>query len=80
MLSVFLRRFFFEFWQKKNFSGELLRSLVNVYKDFVKFLIFKGLKKLFKNLTSLRACSGLYAYAEHTRQELMRMLSIRGKS
>jgi hypothetical protein len=68
------------FGKKKIFSGELLRSLVNVYNDFLKFLIFKGLKKLFKNLTSLRACSGLYAYAEHTRQELIRMLSIRGRS
>jgi len=28
-------------------------------------------------LTSLRVCSGLYAYAEHTHQELVRMLSIR---
>ncbi len=61
---------------KKNFSGELLRSLVNVYND-LKFLIFKVLKKLLKNITSLRVCSGLYAYAEHTRQELMRMLSKR---
>ncbi len=28
-------------------------------------------------MTSLRVCSGLYAYAEHTHQELMRKLSIR---
>ncbi len=44
-----------------------------------------GNKKLLKNFTSLRVCSGLYAYAEqgsgahaeHMRQELMHMLSIR---
>jgi hypothetical protein len=62
----------------------LLRPLVSVNNDFLKFFIFKVLKKLFKKLTSLRVCSGLYAYAqgtgahaEHARQELMRMLSIR---
>ena len=78
---MYFKEVFFPSWgHTKFFSGELLRSLVNVYNDFLKFLIFKGLKKLFKNLTSLRACSGLYAYAEHTRQELMRMLSIRGRS
>jgi hypothetical protein len=80
MLSVFLRRFFFSFGRKNFFSGELLRSLVYVYNDFLKFLVFNVLKKLLKNITSLRVCSGLYAYAEHTRQELMRMLSIRVRS
>jgi hypothetical protein len=64
------------FGKKIFFSGELLRSLVNVYNDFLKFLIFKVLKKLLKNITSLRACSGLYAYAEHAHQFLTRMLSI----
>ena len=32
---------------------------------------------MFKNLTSWRVCSGLYAYAEHTHQELTRTLSVR---
>ncbi len=58
----------------------LLRPLVNVKNNFLKFLIFQVLKKLLKNLTSLRVCSGLYAYAEHTHQELVRQLSIRARN
>jgi hypothetical protein len=61
------------------FSVELLRPLVSVSNDFLKFLIFEVLKKLLKNFTSLRVCSSLYAYAEHTHQELMRKLSIRAR-
>ena len=49
---------------------ELLRPLVSVNNDLT-FFIFKVLKKLLKNLTSLRVCSGLYEYAEHMHQELM---------
>jgi hypothetical protein len=30
-------------------------------------------------MTSLRVCSGLYAYAEHTHQELMPKLSIHAR-
>jgi hypothetical protein len=77
MLSLFLRRLFFKFGQKFFLSVELLIPLVSVNNDFVIFLIFEVLKKLFKNFTSLCICSGLYAYTEHTRQELMRALSIR---
>jgi hypothetical protein len=78
MLSLFLRRFFFvSLGQKFFFSVELLRPLVSVNIDFLKFFIFEVLKKLIKNLTSLRVCSGLFAYAEHTHQELTRTLSVR---
>jgi hypothetical protein len=58
----------------------LLRPLVSVKNNFLNFLIFYVLKKLLKNLTSLRVCSGLYAYAEHTHQELVRKLSIRARN
>jgi hypothetical protein len=58
----------------------LLRPLVSVKNNFLKFLIFLVLKKLLKNLTFLRVCSGLYAYAEHTHQELERKLSIRARN
>ncbi len=34
MLSVFLRRIFFEFGQKKIFSQKLLRPFVSVNRDF----------------------------------------------
>jgi hypothetical protein len=78
MLSLFLRRLFLV-WAKKFFSVELSRPLVSVNNDFLKFFFFEVLSKLFKNLTSLRVCSGLYAYAEHTRQELMHKLSIRAR-
>ncbi len=57
----------------------MLRPLVSVNNDFLKFFIFEVLKKLLKNYTSLRVCSSLYAYAEHTRQELVRKLSIRAR-
>jgi hypothetical protein len=73
-------RFFLSLGQKNFCSVELLRTLVSVNNDFLKFLIFKVLKKLLKNFTSLCVCSGLYAYAEHTRQELVRKLSIRIKN
>jgi hypothetical protein len=55
---------------------ELLRPLVSVNNDFLKFFIFEVPKKLLKIFTSLRVCSGLYAKAEHTRQELVRKLSM----
>ena len=58
----------------------LLRPLVSVKNNFLKFLIFSVLKKLLKNLASLRVCSGLYADAEHTHQELVRKLSIRARN
>ncbi len=76
MLSLFLRKFFFEFGPKKFFSVELLRSLVSVNNDILTFFIFEVLIKILKNFTSLRVCSGLYAYAEHTHKELIRKLSI----
>jgi len=41
------------------------------------FLLFQVLKKLIKSLTSLCICSNLYAYTEHTGQELMHAMSIR---
>ena len=72
--------FFLSFGPKIFFSVELLRPLVSVNKDFLKFFIFYVLKKLSQNLTSLRVCSGLYAYAEHTHQELVRKLSIRARN
>ncbi len=58
------------------FSVELLRPLVSVNKDFLKFAISEV---LLKNLLPYAYAlgPGLYAYAGHTRQELMRMLSIR---
>jgi hypothetical protein len=64
---------------QKKFFFELLRPLVSVNKDFLKFFIFEVPKKLVTKFTSLRVCSGLYAYTEHTRQELMRKLSIRAR-
>ncbi len=76
MLSLFWRRFFFKFGPKNFFSIELLIPLVSVNNNFLKFFILNVLKKLLKIFTSFCVCSGLYAYAEHTRQELMRMLSI----
>jgi hypothetical protein len=65
--------------QKNFFSVELLRPLGSVNNNFLEFFIFEVLKKLLKFFTSLRVCSGLYAYAEHTHQELMRKLSIRAR-
>ncbi len=64
--SIFKEVFFLSFGPKVFFSVALLRPLVSVNSDFLKFLIFQVLKKILKNLTSLRVCSGLYAYAEHT--------------
>jgi hypothetical protein len=58
----------------------LLRPLVCVKNNFLKFVFFYVLKKLLKNLTSLRVCSGLYVYAEHTHQELVCKLSIRARN
>ncbi len=40
MLSLFLRRFFSKFWPKDFFSMALLRPLVSVKNNFLKFLIF----------------------------------------
>ncbi len=49
MLSLFLRRFFFLSWGQKNFfSVELLRPLVSVNNDFLKFSFFRYLKKYLK--------------------------------
>ncbi len=79
MLSLFLRRTFFKFGPKFFFSVELLRPLVSVNNDFLKFFISEVLKKLLKFFTSLRVCSGLYAYAEHTCQEVVCKLSIRAR-
>jgi hypothetical protein len=98
MLSLFLRRFSLSLGQKIFFPVELLRPLVSVNNDFLKFYIFEVLKKLLKffllpyayapafmRTLSIRvrnwcACwayaQGTGAHAEHTRQELMRMLSI----
>ena len=59
--------FFLSWGQKNFFPGELLRPFVRVKNDFLKFLIFERAKP---HLVS-------DAHAEHTRQELMRMLSIR---
>jgi hypothetical protein len=97
MLSIFLRRFFLS-WAKKIFNSvELLRTLVSVNNDFLKFLIFEVLKKLLKillphayapafmRMLSIRIrnwcaswayAQGTGAHAEHTRQELMRLLNI----
>ncbi len=75
--SNFKEDFFVSLGQKIFFSVELLRPLVSVNDDFLKFFIFEVLKKLLNNFTSLRVCSGLYAYAEHTHQELTRTLSVR---
>jgi hypothetical protein len=77
MLSLFFRSFFLKFGPKKIFPVELLRPLVTVNNNFLKFFIFEVLKKLLKNFTFLCICSGLYAYAEHTHQELARTLSVR---
>ncbi len=52
---------------KKIFCVELLRPFISVNSSPWKWL---------KILTSLSACSELYAHGEHTRQEQMRMLSI----
>ncbi len=78
--SIFKEVFFSSLGQKNFFSVELLRPLVSVNNDFLKFFIFEVPKKLFKNFTSLRVGSGLYAYPEHMRQELMRKLSIRSRN
>ncbi len=77
---VFKEVNFLSFGQNIFFSMALLRPLVTVKNNFLKFLIFQVLKKLLKNLTSLCVCSGLYAYAEHTHQELVRKLSIRARN
>ncbi len=71
-MHLFLRRFFFKFGPKKFFCGTFKTiTVVSVNNDLLNFFIFEVLKKLFKNLTSVRVCSGLYAPA------FMRMLSIR---
>ncbi len=46
--SIFKEVFFSKFWPKTNFSLELLRPLVSVNNEFLKFLIFEVLKKLLK--------------------------------
>ncbi len=60
MLSLFLRNFFsLSFGPQIFFSVALLRPEVSVNKKFFKIFNFLVLKKLLKNLTSLRVCSGL---------------------
>ncbi len=78
--SIFKEVFFQSFGPKIFFTMALLRPLVSVKNNFLEFLIFQVLKKLLQNCTSLRVCSGLYAYAEHTHQELVRKLSIRARN
>ncbi len=88
MLSLFWRRFFLSLGQKNIFSVELLRLLVSVNNDFLKFFIFEVPKKLVKKfyflagmLQPLSVCwaytSGTDVQAEHTCKALVRMLSIR---
>jgi hypothetical protein len=97
MLSLFLRRFFFCFGQKKNFSVELLRPLASIMifknfsflrylKNYWKILLPYAYAPAFMRKLSIRDrnwcaswayAQGTGAYAEHTRQKLMRMLSIR---
>jgi hypothetical protein len=63
---------------KNCFFVELLRSFVSVNRRFfLKFLLFKVLKKFLIILNSSLACSYLYAHAEYTGQELMRTLTLR---
>ncbi len=52
-----------------------MRPFVGVSKDFLKFFAF--IKILLKIFVILCVCSDSYAYAEHTHQELMRMLICR---
>jgi hypothetical protein len=52
-------------------------SSIDANFDPPQFRLDSTFKNLLKNLTSFGVCSGLYAYAGHTRQELMRMLSLR---
>ncbi len=70
---VIWRIIFFSLGQKKLFSWSLWDHLLAI---FVMFAVLVTLK-LLKNLTSLRACSDLYAHAEHTGQDLLRALSMR---
>ena len=68
-LSLFLRMFFLSLGQIIFFSVELLRPLVSVNNDFIKFFIFEVLKKLLKFVLP-------YAYAP----AFMRKLSIRDRN
>jgi hypothetical protein len=77
MFSVFLRRIFFEFGQKIFFFPEAFETICKRQQRFLKIFDVLGTLKIIKKLNSLRACSYLYAHAEHTGQELMRTLSIR---
>ncbi len=86
--SIFKEVFFLSFGQKFFFPVALLRPLISVNNDFLKFFNFLGTEKIIKKydfltrmLWPLCVCwayaSGTGAQAEHTRKELVRMLSIR---
>ncbi len=89
MLSLILRRIFFEFGQKKCFFfAKPLRPFVSVYRDFLINFDCLGTLKIIRNIEFLRGMlrtlcarwaygSGTDAHPEHARQELMRTLSIR---
>ncbi len=62
---------------KKYFFQEALETICRCQKRFVKIFVILGTLKIIKILNSLRACSDLSAHAEHTGQELTRMLSVR---
>jgi hypothetical protein len=66
MLSLFLKRFFLSLGQKIFFSVELLRPLVSVNNDFLKFSFLRYQKNYLKKLLP-------YAYAP----AFVCMLSIR---
>jgi hypothetical protein len=74
MLQSNFKEDFFRVWAPNNFyPWRLWDHLLAI---FVIFAVL-GTLKLLKILTSLRACSDLYAHAELTGQDLMRALSMR---
>ena len=73
----FLGGFFLEFGQKKIFFPEAFETICKRQQRFLKIFGVLGTLKIIKKLNSLRACSDLYAHAEHTGHELMRTLSVR---
>ncbi len=77
MLSLILRRDFFFSLGKKNFFLKALQTICWCQKRFLKIFAVLGTLKLSEIFNSLRACSDLYAHAEHTGQELKRTLSVR---
>ncbi len=87
MLSLILRRDFFEFGQKKIFP-EALESICWCQKWFFKIVAVLETLKIIKNIEFLTRMlrplcarwaygSGTYAHAKRARQELMRALCIR---